>query len=331
MAVKVLKLPLARRFYQSVRLIIKHWRRERQQGYRNWDLHAVQFTSSLKLTSMDTEVDDLYPASKPALADFDVVVNDFGLLGTHGALPHSYTEWVTDQLHRYNDEAIKHFLDIFNHRVNTLRFELWKKTHPVIAFELDDEFTFPAIFNAVAGRTDCPFISPDNAMLWGRQTFVNLQSLLQREFMSTVGIIPFRGRWVDVESDARTVLGGRQSSLGRGNILGNKYRDIHAAFHVKIGPVPGAEGIEEQQRKLVSLITNYLNPFTVFTSEFIFEAKKNHSPLVGLYRLGVDCYAGERTHDTPVSVKYLYPPSGKNTEYGTRGREASSYADKDIW
>lgn len=305
MAVKALKLPLARRFYQSVRLIIKHWRREQLQRYRDWDLHAVQFTSSLKLTSMDTEVDELYPAKKPALADFDIVVNDFGLLGIHGALPHSYTEWVTDQLHRYNDEAIKNFLDIFNHRVNTLRFELWKKTHPAIAFELDDDFTFPAIFNAVAGRTASPFIRPDSVTLWGRPTFVNLERLLQKEFMTAVSIIPFQGGWADVEPSACTVLGRHHTSLGKGNILGKKYRDIHAAFHVKIGPLSDAENMDKRQRKLASLITDYLNHFDTFTSEFIFHAKKGDSPLTGLCRLGVNCYLGERRNEEPVSIKYL--------------------------
>lgn len=310
MAIKELKLPLARRFYQSVRLIVKHWRKERQQRYRDWDLNAVKFTSSLKLTSMDTEVDDLHPAEKPALADFDVVVNDFGLLGIYGALPHSYTEWVTDQLHRYNDEAIKQFLDIFNHRVNTLRFELWKKTHPAIAFELDDEFTFPAIFNAVAGRDDgClnnPFIRPDNVTLWGRQTFVSLGRLLKIEFMAAVNITPFQGGWTDVEPDASTVLGDGHTSLGRGNILGKKYRDIHASFHVKIGPVSDSENIDELQRKLTSLIKSYLNHFSSFTSEFIFSAKKGHYPLTGLWRLGVDCYIGETISEELVSVKYLH-------------------------
>lgn len=311
MVVNELKLPLARRFYQSVRLIIKHWRRVRQQRYRDWDLHAIQFTSSLKLTSMDTDVDDLYPAKKPALADSDIVVNDFGLLGTHGALPHSYTEWVTDQRHRYNEEAIKHFLDIFNHRVNSLRFELWKKTHPAIAFELDDEFTFSAIFNAVAGRTANPFIRPDNVTLWGRPSFVNLERLLQKEFMTSVSIIPFQGGWADVEPNASTVLGRHHTSLGRGNILGKKYRDIHAAFHVRIGPLPDAETIEERQRMLTSLITNYLNYFNNFTSEFIFPAKKEGSSLTGLCRLGVNCYLGERRHEKPVTIKYLQHRNGK--------------------
>ncbi|MGV3344533.1 type VI secretion system baseplate subunit TssG [Enterobacteriaceae bacterium LUAb1] len=311
MAINNFALPLAKRFYQSVRLIVKRWRKEHKKPYADWPVNGLQLTSSLSLTATESDVDQLCRSEDAMSADFELTVNDFGLLGTHGALPHSYTEWISDQIHQHNDRAIKYFLDIFNHRLNALRFDLWKKTHLVVARELDDNFTYPAVFKAVAGcwqELDQPhcFVRPDNAGLWGRRTLASLRRLLQREFACQVNIIPFQGRWVSVEASSGCILGNSHASLGQGVVLGRKYWDIQASFHIKIGPFSTIPCLTTQQQKLQLLLEQYCHSFIEFTAEFIISTRDHHNDLNDKFQLGINSCLGAQPTQNYVAVKYLH-------------------------
>jgi len=311
MAVKKLVLPAARRFYQSVRMILKVWNKQDQHRFDNCPLNVLRFTSSLKLTAAETEVEDLAVIRDDGVVSFELMVNDFGLLGTHGALPHGYTEWIAEQIFRHNDMAMKYFLDIFNHRINSLRFELWKKSHLFVSRELDNDFRYPAIFNAVAGAwgRDAPhpeLIRPDNATLWARRTLVNLVRLLQREFNCPVDITPFQGAWVEIESTAWGRLGNSELALGAGLVLGKKYWEIHASFHIKIGPVEYHDLITEKQNKLKGIVQLYVCHSVSFSSEFISSTTCCENKLNGKYQLGLSCCLGQLSEDQYVVIKYSH-------------------------
>src|SRR5262249_13610958 len=66
-------------------------------------------------------------------------VTNFTLAGVLGPLPDSYTEWVRRQL-GVRETAMAEFLDLFNHRLGVLRYEL--KAASVPAFDaLRPEYT----------------------------------------------------------------------------------------------------------------------------------------------------------------------------------------------
>jgi type VI secretion system protein ImpH len=302
-AVNNYSLPKARNFYQTVKFFLKTRRKENND--KNWEVNAIQFKSSLSLTASESDVSELMVAEDDSVSEFKLTVHDFGLLGIHGTLPHSYTQWIEEQIHLYNDIAIKEFIDILNHRVNVLRFKLWKKTRLIVCRELDSDFSFPGVFNGMAGNFKKNiYIKPDNVTLWGRRTFANLTRLLQREFNCPIRITPFKGEWINVETSDLCILGNTSNTMGQGMILGNKYWDIHASFHVRIGPIDFGKKIDEKRKKLQEIIECYLHPFITFSSEFIIPVEKKASSLRNNPTLGFNCFLGD-SNGIYTSIKFM--------------------------
>ncbi|SPP32138.1 hypothetical protein ARAF_2031 [Arsenophonus endosymbiont of Aleurodicus floccissimus] len=109
-------------FYQNARrLLRKGFRKGRQVSVPD---DVVRFESVLTLDAPEREVESFTVDERTAEATtYCMAVNHFGLLGTHGALPLRYTEWLIDRRYRYNDDSAKAFLDVFNHRLLSLRFQ----------------------------------------------------------------------------------------------------------------------------------------------------------------------------------------------------------------
>jgi type VI secretion system protein ImpH len=57
-----------------------------------------------------------------------------GLIGPVGVLPTPYTEFVAER-QRSHDTALADFLDIFHHRIASLFYKAWEKTHFTVGFE----------------------------------------------------------------------------------------------------------------------------------------------------------------------------------------------------
>jgi len=296
-------------FYQSVRVILRAWRKAKDLPFGDWSFSGLQLKSSLSLTATESSVNHLQQFDDSATFDYELTVTDFGLLGTHGAMPQSYTEWISEQVYKYNDGAIKEFIDIFNHRINCIRFELWKKTHLIVSKELDPDFTFSSVFNAISccGDGQNPvnaFIRPDNVNLWGRRTLSNLTRLLQREFNASVSIIPFQGAWVDVAPSAICILGKTQTALGQGVGLGQKYWDIHASFHVRIGPLKVSTCLGRQQEILKCILSNYCHQNIEFTSEFVIPTIDMCNQINNSCQLGKNVGLGKISGTKALGIKY---------------------------
>ena len=81
-----------------------------------------------------------YPASELTNITADDASPDelevafLGLFGPNGALPLHYTQLVIDRS-RHKDNALRDFLNIFNHRWLSLFYRAWEKTHYASAFE----------------------------------------------------------------------------------------------------------------------------------------------------------------------------------------------------
>lgn len=309
MAIKRTLLLPTKCFYQSVRGILRAWRKAKDLPFGDWSFTGLQLKSSLSLTATESSVNHLRKFDDSATFDYELTVTDFGLLGTHGAMPQSYTEWISEQVYKYNDGAIKEFIDIFNHRINVIRFELWKKTHLIVSKELDPGFTFPSVFKAIsfAGGSQNPdnaFIRPDNVNLWGRRTLSNLTRLLQREFNAPVRIIPFQGAWVDVAPSSICILGKNQTALGQGVGLGKKYWDIHASFHVRIGPLKVNACLGRQQETLKCILSNYCHQNIEFTSEFLIPTIDMRNQINGSGKLGNNVGLGQISEIKHLGIKY---------------------------
>ena len=177
-------------------------------------------------------------------------VNFLGLAGCLGTLDIPTTELVLQRASR-NDNALKDFLDIFNHRLISLLYRI-RKHHRVgidVATPGDDRianylYSFIGLGTAkLKGRMHVR----DRALLYYAgllsqepRSMVGLERLLADYFQVKVEGRQFVGDWFELEESQCTVIGrrGRNQRLGRDPVvLGTRVWDQQARFEIHLGPL----------------------------------------------------------------------------------------------
>ncbi|WP_387466667.1 type VI secretion system baseplate subunit TssG [Photorhabdus sp. RM323S] len=297
------------RFYQNVRRLLKRHRQNEETVIVPDDV--VQFSSVPTLEAPEREVESLMPPQE-GHEQYRMAVHHFGLLGTFGALPLRYTEWLIDRRYRYGDESAQAFIDIFTHRLLSLRFQTWQKYRLYVNAELQGAQALPAVIAAAAGqltesKTQRTHPACVGLLATPVRTMVNLQHLLQREFNMPVSINPFKGRWQYAEPAHCCCLG--RSLLGDNPMLGHAYWDIQSGFHIQLGPfsawqhaafMPG----NEKHRRLTQWVWQFAGPLLSFSLELLVQHSGQGNMLNGSRRLGWDGCLGD-TGDSNIQRVYL--------------------------
>lgn len=113
-------------FFNKVRVLLKKILKPDERIDDVVDEH-FRFTSSLSLDAPDGQIDELYQDGKDG--KYHLTLFDNGLTGAAGVLPVAYTEWLIERKLRYNDNAPKAFMDMFDHRMYCLSYLAWQKMH----------------------------------------------------------------------------------------------------------------------------------------------------------------------------------------------------------
>jgi type VI secretion system protein ImpH len=180
----------------------------------------------------------------------DLYVTNFTLAGVLGPLPDSYTDWVRRQL-GVREAAMAEFLDIFNHRLSVLRYEL--KAASVPAFDaLRPEYTRCAEAagalmgltafegegaSVLAQRVPMPrraLLALCGLMADKRPSVTKALIVLRIYLDMPVVIEPLLGAWRTIDPRDRTSLGRRRLRTAP---LGRRVWVNHAAVGLAIGPV----------------------------------------------------------------------------------------------
>lgn len=187
----------------------------------------------------------------------ELTVSLFGLLGPLGVLPYSYTEHAIEA-HHANNEALRAFFDIFQHRAVTLFYRASSKYRIAISREQHqpevggkpDGFT-----SALRGITGLGLPSTADRLAFSDEAVLHhagifsgetrsltaLEGLLTSELQETVRIRPFVGEWVQVPPEEQTRLGGldegRHAQLGSSAMAGSRCWIAQQHFSIHIGPV----------------------------------------------------------------------------------------------
>lgn len=197
----------------------------------------------------------------------------FGLVGPAGTLPRHYTSLIIERFRRFRDETLRDFLDIFVHRMAALLYRGWAKYRAGIQYERtrltgrgtgwDDAASSPrdpvtAVVSSLVGlgTKGLPerLAESDDAVLhhaahFARQTRTAeaLESLLHDLYGAKVKIVPFVGRWLELERSDQTALAsqtrpeGLNARLGVDAIAGRRVWDLDSTFEVRIGPLSVAD------------------------------------------------------------------------------------------
>jgi type VI secretion system protein ImpH len=234
---------------------------------------AVRLTTSLGVAFPASEIQALDDKEgQPRMA-----VNFLGLTGPQGLLPLAYSLYVGERA-RAGDHAMKDFLGIFDHRMLSLFYRAWEKTHVGVTHggESRDWLT-RHLFNLVglggdALRGRLPLA--DEALLFyagllslPTRPAAGLEQLLGDFFGVPVEVEQFVGAWYPLDQATQSELGGDESAsgqLGLGAVAGDEIWDQQSRVRVRIGPLtrrqydaflPGGSA-HESLRALTRFYTN---------------------------------------------------------------------------
>ena len=185
-------------------------------------------------------------------------VNFLGLIGPNGALPQHYTSLILSRL-RERDDALRDFLDLFQHRSISLFYRAWKKYR--LPFQYERKPDDP---DGVDLATLCLYALSGLATggLRGRRAFedrvcllfsgtlsrqarpaLELERILSDQMSVSVKVEQFFGRWLTLGHDELSRLpgGGRQAEgynqLGINVVIGQRVRDVQGSFRIVLGPM----------------------------------------------------------------------------------------------
>ena len=183
------------------------------------------------------------------LIELAIQVNFMGLAGAHGPLPPPYTELIIERVWK-KDNALRDFLDIFNHQLVSLFYRARKVQRLGVETYIPWQSRFADHLFALMGlgtpglRNRLPI--KDHPLLFYAGLFVHqsrslsaLENLLADFFQIEVVSEPFIGQWQDLPDDEYTFLGINQQNqvLGRTTVLGTRIWDQQGKFGLHLGPL----------------------------------------------------------------------------------------------
>ena len=244
--------PYSFEFFQAVRLLHQLYPdRGRVGRFGNPDDEAIQFGATPATA---------FPASEIQAIEMDngqpprMLVNFFGLTGPQGVLPLEYSELVADRV-RQRDHSLRDFLDLFNHRIISLFFRAWERTHGHGADATkDDDALHNHLLDLVGlGTNGLPeqLGLPPAALAFyvgllaiPTRPAVALELLLEDYFGVSVEVEQFVGGWYSIDEVSQCALGDESSAssqLGVGAVAGDEIWDLQAKARLRVGPLTRAQ------------------------------------------------------------------------------------------
>jgi len=244
--------PFSFEFFQAVRLLQQlRPDRGRVGRYGNPDEEAVHFGATPRTSFPASEIQALEKedGTPPRL-----LVNFLGLTGPQGVLPLEYSELVADRV-RQRDHALRDFLDVFNHRIISLFFRAWERTH---GHGPDVESGSDALRDHLLDLAGLgtPGLSKQLGLPPAALPFyvgllaiptrpaLALELLLEDYFGVPVDVEQFVGGWYSIDEASQCALGDEttaSSQLGVGAVAGDEIWDLQARARLRIGPLSRAQ------------------------------------------------------------------------------------------
>ena len=244
--------PYSFEFFQAVRLL--HQLRPNAGRVGRWanpDDEAVHFGATPSTAFPASEIQALEPdADGPPR----MLVNFFGLTGPQGVLPLEYSELVAERV-RQRDHSLRDFLDVFNHRIISLFFRAWERTHALGGDAATGEDLFRDHLLDLVGL-GTPGLAAQLGLPPGSLPFyagllalptrpaVALELLLEDYFGVAVDVEQFVGGWYAIDEASQCALGDESSAssqLGFGAVAGDEIWDLQAKARLRIGPLTRAQ------------------------------------------------------------------------------------------
>lgn len=233
-------------------LRVLRWQTNGRPGHLD-DIDApvrVRFSASLEAGFRGHEFSDLQVADTSGGDEHKISrevrlkTSNYCIAGTLGPLPEPFTEWLREQA-RQRQHAGAAFLDIFNQRLNTLRFDMKAEMLPELNSAAPEESMHAACLAALMGFGAPPLQAqaglPPRAWLALAAVLANCRrsaATIARTFSVVFGArVLFEERiasWCAIEPADRIALGRANHTLGRRSVLGRQLMDVQGRVRLTI-------------------------------------------------------------------------------------------------
>lgn len=236
-------------FFQAVRLLQLLEPTSSPVGdFANPRHESVRFGVHVSLDFPASSIFSLLPPAPESPARMDV--NFMGLIGPMGLLPNYYTELVADRL-RAHDATLTDFLNLFHHRMVSLFYRAWERSHFTIGFEREGTDAMTSCLLDLVGlglpSLQSRQLVRDESILFYSGLFglsarsaVALESIISDYFDVPVEIQQFIGVWraLGTEDQCCFESGSWESrQLGLGAVAGDEVWDRQSRAQIRIGPL----------------------------------------------------------------------------------------------
>jgi type VI secretion system protein ImpH len=248
---RLLEAPQEFGFFQAVRLLelarpdavpLGHSGPASQEAVRLCSSSSLAFQAS-ELTAIEAPLE----AGQP----YQLTTTVLGLYGTSSPLPGFYSEEILHYEPRRGaeDDPVRLFLDVFNHRVLSLAYRAWAKYRWVFSFRTH---TADPISRAMLHLIGLGEPSARDLLGVPAQRLLRYAGYITQQPRNAVGLagvladyfdgVPVRveqclERWVSVAPDDRNSLGTAQCVLGASLTLGERVLDRSGKFGLHVGPL----------------------------------------------------------------------------------------------
>ena len=171
-----------------------------------------------------------------------VLVNFLGLIGSRGALPDHYSEYVLSRL-QAKDKSMLEFLNIFHDHLLKIYYASRQLSRFYVQSEREGVHKLTDLLQSFSGAStllpyDMQCYYAGLSSMRSRNT-TSLQGLLRDYFELPVEMDEYSPRWVRLESDDICRLGNvsKTHQLGVGTILGKRFYHVQDRFMIVIGPL----------------------------------------------------------------------------------------------
>lgn len=261
---------------------------------------------------------------------------NFCIASVMGPLPESFTEWVRDLLVE-RMPAMADFFDIFNQRLNLLRFELKQAQtlalNSVAPGETAVAQDLSALMGLATGHLAEQVPLPSRAWLGlagllanRRKNAATVEHVLGLVLKTKVRLTPFIGGWKNIEEQDSTRLAWFNQQLGKRTVLGNRVWDQHARVRLEIDTLGYSAACQLLPPNLKERNDHAINP-DIKDSNF-----SRFSSLLLLLLDGlVDCEVVIKVEENSIPFSRLISPSKVSSSNMVDNQEAPMRLGQTAW
>jgi type VI secretion system protein ImpH len=217
-------------------------------GFNDPHDEVVRFATPTSVAFPASEIQSVDEA-RDGVGPPRMTVNFMGLTGPQGVLPLAYSLYLAER-RRARDHAAKDFIGIFEHRMLSLFYRAWERSHAAVAHGRGQrDWLTRHLLNLVGLGTEGlqgKLAIPDEALLYyvgllgvPTRPAAALEQLVADYFGVAVEVEQFVGAWYPLDEAIQCELddGGPSTQLGLGAVAGDELWDLQSRVRVRLGPL----------------------------------------------------------------------------------------------